>query len=170
MSPLSVLLVTDTSFQVPTTLPLHCAFPVDEKTTARMTETRKAKPVLMLPPRNANKRTMKEITFECSALIKIKHGSRDGDWLEILWNNDPGLRRCGPNFICKKRVWRARNTCRIAFWICKIKRRFSGRQFGSIARIERCLPYVRKVQDLGSQPLQSDREASVRRHSEIKHS
>ena len=56
------------------------------------------------------------------------------------------------------------------FWICKIKRRFSRRRFGSIERIERCLPYVRKVQDLGSQPLRSDREASVRRHSEIEHS
>src|SRR5438445_2048780 len=59
--------------------------------------------------------------------------------------------------------------CRIDFLERKIKGRFSRRQFGSVAWIEGCLPYVRKLQDLGSQPLQPDGEASVRRHPEIEH-
>jgi hypothetical protein len=49
------------------------------------------------------------------------------------------------------------------------KQRRLRRQFGSIPRIERRLSYVRKVQDLSGQSLKPDREASVRRHSQIKH-
>ncbi len=70
-------------------------------------------------------------------------------WLRLLVGDSPNWARL------------TRNSCTIVFLNCKLfMMRFSRRQQGSSARIERRLPYVRK--DLGGSAW-DDREASVRR-------
>ena len=39
----------------------------------------------------------------------------------------------------------------------------------SVSRIEHCLTHVCEIKNASGQPLQSDRESTVRRHAEIEH-
>lgn len=77
-SPLSVVAVVDTSFQVPTMLYfLHWALTVGEKTTARST-TEKTKLLLILPPLN-----VRDVQWLVSS--SLYHSASVIAWADRLW-------------------------------------------------------------------------------------